>query len=103
MVVHQAQTGVRNRLWQPSRNADNEIGMTAKDSWTELWPSKEPQKSEPLLKALHILTRDGKLNADSRRKLKQVLHLVTFLRPAIETALSRSDDPLFADVGAGKS
>ena len=77
--------------------------MTAKDSWTELWPSKEPQKSEPLLKALHILTRDGKLNADSRRKLKQVLHLVTFLRPAIETALSRSDDPLFADVGAGKS
>jgi hypothetical protein len=77
--------------------------MTAQDSWAELWPSREPRKSEALLKALHILTRDGKLNADSRRKLKQVLHLVQFLRPAMEAALARSDDPVFADVGAGKS
>jgi len=75
----------------------------AQDLWTELWPSREPQKSELLLKALHILTRDGKLNADSRRKLKQVLHLVQFLRPAITAALARSEDPVFADVGAGKS
>lgn len=73
------------------------------DSWAELWPSKTPQKSEALLKALHILTRDGKLNADSRRKLKQVLHLVQFLRPAMEAALARADEPVFADVGAGKS
>lgn len=76
---------------------------SAGESWAELWPSREPQRSEPLLKALHILTRDGKLNADSRRKLKQVLHLVQFLRPAIEAALARADDPVFADVGAGKS
>lgn len=75
----------------------------AQQSWAELWPSREPRKSEPLLQALHILTRDGKLNADSRRKLKQVLHLVQFLRPAIEVALARSEDPVFADVGAGKS
>jgi hypothetical protein len=75
----------------------------SKDTWAELWPSREPQKSEPLLKALHILTRDGKLNADSRRKLKQVLHLVQFLRPAMEAALARNEDPVFADVGAGKS
>lgn len=73
------------------------------ESWTELWPSPQPKKSEPLLKALHILTRDGKLNADSRRKLKQVLHLVQFLRPAVAAALTRSEDPVFADVGAGKS
>lgn len=73
------------------------------DSWTDLWPSREPRKSEPLLKALHVLTRDGKLNADSRRKLKQVLHLTQFLRPAIEAALARNEDPVFADVGAGKS
>ena len=77
--------------------------VTAQDLWTELWPSREPQKSAPLLKALHILTRDGKLNADSRRKLKQVLHLVQFLRPSIAAALARSEDPVFADVGAGKS
>src|SRR5690348_9773079 len=43
----------------------------AKDTLAELWPGQ----STELLKALHILTRDGALNADSRRKLKQVLHL----------------------------
>ena len=31
-----------------------------------------PEQSVELLKALHILTRDGKMNQDSRRKLKQV-------------------------------
>ena len=34
-----------------------------------------PGQSIELLKELHILTRDGKLNQDSRRKLKQVYHL----------------------------
>ena len=36
----------------------------------------KPGQSIELLKELHILTRDGKLNQDSRRKLKQVNHLV---------------------------
>ena len=31
-----------------------------------------PGQSIELLKELHILTREGKLNQDSRRKLKQV-------------------------------
>lgn len=35
----------------------------------------KPEQSIELLKELHILTRDGKLNQDSRRKLKQVYHL----------------------------
>ncbi len=56
-----------------------------------------------LLKALHILTRDGALNADSRRKLKQVLHLVQLLRPSLEEALKEKKEPLLADLGAGKS
>ncbi len=72
-------------------------------SWTALWPGQHPERSAPLLKALHILTRDGALNADSRRKLKQVLHLTQFLRPALETLLAQSDEPVLADVGAGKS
>ena len=55
------------------------------------------------MKALHILTREGGLNADSRRKLKQVLHLTQFLRPALEDLLKQSDEPVVADVGAGKS
>jgi len=38
-----------------------------------------PGQSIELLKELHILTREGKLNQDSRRKLKQVLHLFQFI------------------------
>jgi hypothetical protein len=38
-----------------------------------------PGQSLDLLKELHILTRDGKLNQDSRRKLKQVYHLYQFI------------------------
>ena len=75
----------------------------AKDVWTELWPSGRTEKSAALLKALHILTREGTLNADSRRKLKQVLHLTQLLRPALEKILQDTADPVLADVGAGKS
>lgn len=75
----------------------------AKDAWTDLWPSARTEKSASLLKALHILTRDGALNADSRRKLKQVLHLTQLLRPALEKILEETADPVLADVGAGKS
>ena len=32
-------------------------------------------QSIELLKSLHILTRDGRMNQDSKRKLKQVYHL----------------------------
>lgn len=39
----------------------------------------QPGQSVPLLKELHILTRDGRLNQDSRRKLKQVMHLFQFI------------------------
>ena len=38
-------------------------------------PEIRAGQSVELLKELHILTRDGKLNQDSRRKLKQVYHL----------------------------
>lgn len=74
-----------------------------KEAWSKLWPSQHPEKSAPLLQALHILTRDGALNADSRRKLTQVLHLTQLLRPALEGLLKDSDEPVLADVGAGKS
>ncbi len=77
--------------------------VAAKDIWTDLWPSGRTEKSAALLKALHILTRDGALNADSRRKLKQVLHLTQLLRPALEKILGETTDPVLADVGAGKS
>jgi hypothetical protein len=72
-------------------------------AWSGLWPSRDPEKSRPLLQALHILTRDGSLNADSRRKLNQVLHLAQLLRPALEKLLAEQETPVVADVGAGKS
>ena len=80
------------------RKADKE-----KEAWRELWPSQYPEKSIPLLQALHILTREGALNADSRRKLTQVLHLTQLLRPALEALLKGPNEPVLADVGAGKS
>ena len=41
-------------------------------------------QSVRLLQELHILTREGKLNQDSRRKLKQVHHLFNFIKPLLE-------------------
>jgi hypothetical protein len=69
----------------------------------DLWPSGAAENSVALLKALHILTRDGGLNADSRRKLKQVLHLVQLLRPSLEALFADLESPVLADLGAGKS
>ncbi len=70
-----------------------------KDPLTELWPGQ----SVALLKALHILTQNGGLNADSRRKLKQVLHLANLIKPALDWAFGEKEQPVLADLGAGKS
>ena len=50
-----------------------------------------PGQSIELLKELHILTREGKLNQDSRRKLKQVLHLYQFIEKILKE-LAEEDD-----------
>ena len=70
-----------------------------KNAVQDLWPGQ----SVALLKALHILTHNGGLNADSRRKLKQVQHLAQLIKPAIDAALKEKDQPVLADLGAGKS
>ncbi|HEY0105311.1 MAG TPA: SAM-dependent methyltransferase [Rhizomicrobium sp.] len=72
---------------------------TRSDPVAALWPGQ----SVALLKALHILTRDGALNADSRRKLKQVLHLAQLVKPALDWAFAAKSEPVLADLGAGKS
>lgn len=66
-------------------------------------PEIKPNQSIALLKELHILTRDGKLNQDSRRKLKQVYHLVNFIEPLFNDVLAKNDNPVLVDHGAGKS
>jgi hypothetical protein len=70
---------------------------------TEIWPGQAQDHSIALLKALHILTREGALNADSRRKLKQVLHLTQLLRPSLDALLAEKSEPVVADLGTGKS
>jgi hypothetical protein len=66
-------------------------------------PEIKPGQSVELLKELHILTRDGKLNQDSRRKLKQVYHLFHFIEPLLDEVLSEKRNIALADHGAGKS
>ena len=62
-----------------------------------------PGQSVELLKELHILTRDGKMNQDSRRKLKQVYHLFQFIEPLLKEAQQEHADINVVDHGAGKS
>jgi Methyltransferase domain len=62
-----------------------------------------PGQSVELLKALHILTREGKLNQDSRRKLKQVYHLFNFIEPLLQKVQQAHQDVTLVDHGAGKS
>ncbi len=66
----------------------------------QLAPEIKPGQSIELLKELHILTRDGKLNQDSRRKLKQVYHLVQFIEPLLKDV---GEGATVVDHGAGKS
>ncbi len=80
---HRFDKGAKNK--DDAKKPGNEL--------SELWPGQ----SVELLKSLHILTRDGKLNQDSRRKLKQVQHLVQAIKPHLEGLKS------VADLGAGKS
>ncbi len=62
-----------------------------------------PGQSVELLKELHILTRDGAMNQDSRRKLKQVYHLFNFIEPLLIEAQKAHPDIHLVDHGAGKS
>ena len=62
-----------------------------------------PGQSIELLKELHILTREGKLNQDSRRKLKQVYHLYGFIEKLLLELPASGKGLTLADHGAGKS
>ena len=77
--------------------------LEAKKVLADVWPGQVQADSVALLKALHILTRDGALNHNARRKLKQVLHLVQLLRPSLDAVLAGQPDAVIADLGTGKS
>jgi hypothetical protein len=62
-----------------------------------------PEQSIELLKELHILTRDGKMNQDSRRKLKQVYLLYQSIEPLLLEVQQARSTVALVDHGAGKS
>ncbi|WGG53417.1 SAM-dependent methyltransferase [Rugamonas sp. DEMB1] len=67
-------------------------------------PEIREGQSVALLQELHILTRDGKMNQDSRRKLKQVYHLYQFIEPLLkEVQADGGAGVSLVDHGAGKS
>ena len=89
--------------------AKRKPGAAASAGAPAVHPELRPGQSVELLKELHILTRDGQLNQDSRRKLKQVYHLLQFIEPLLSEIAGRSEDgtladaPTLVDHGAGKS
>ena len=93
----------RSATHSPSRNRPGKGQAAAGDTSVAEQLGLAPGQSVELLKALHILTRDGKLNQDSRRKLKQVNHLLQFIEPLLQQVLERQGNVTLADHGAGKS
>lgn len=61
------------------------------------------EQSTELLQELHLLTREGHLNADARRKLKQINHFCTLIGPALEAAIGTHEDVHILDAAAGNA
>jgi hypothetical protein len=76
--------------------------MAKKNTTPEL-SELRPGQSVELLKELHILTRDGRINQDTRRKLKQVYHLYQFIEPLLQQVKGERGAVTLVDHGAGKS
>ena len=91
------------------RNTDSVVHASANPQPTPatgaaaIAPEIHPGQSIELLKELHILTREGKLNQDSRRKLKQVYHLFQFIEKLLLALPNAGAGATLADHGAGKS
>jgi hypothetical protein len=86
-----------------NRKANRVAGSAQVDVSHPLAADVRPGQSVELLKELHILTREGKLNQDSRRKLKQVYHLYQFIEKLLLELPKNSAGATLADHGAGKS
>lgn len=93
-----------NKDSKTGNQANNQVNTQADKNVRQEQPHEiRPGQSIELLKELHILTRDGKLNQDSRRKLKQVYHLYQFIEPLLQEALTTRSAVTLVDHGAGKS
>ncbi len=90
-----------NKPAKPAKAAPAKIGATV--TGADNMPEIREGQTVALLQELHILTRDGKMNQDSRRKLKQVYHLYQFIEPLLKDVLAEKDAVSLVDHGAGKS
>ena len=92
---------------RPVRSGPQATTPAKKSALAVLAPEIRPGQSVELLKELHILTVEGKLNQDSRRKLKQVYHLYQFIEKLLlelpASGGDKSGGVTLADHGAGKS
>ncbi|MEO5934029.1 MAG: SAM-dependent methyltransferase [Duganella sp.] len=86
---------------KPAKAAPAKIGATV--TGADNMPEIREGQTVALLQELHILTRDGKMNQDSRRKLKQVYHLYQFIEPLLKEVLAEKGTVSLVDHGAGKS
>jgi len=82
-----------------SHTVKDTVGLAA----AGVTPEIRAGQSIELLKELHILTREGKLNQDTRRKLKQVYHLYQFIEKLLLELPDHEAGITLADHGAGKS
>ena len=81
-----------NKSTKPAKAAPAKIGATV--TGADNMPEIREGQTVALLQELHILTRDGKMNQDSRRKLKQVYHLYQFIDCLLYTSPSPRDATL---------
>ncbi|USX16291.1 SAM-dependent methyltransferase [Oxalobacteraceae bacterium OTU3CAMAD1] len=91
----------QNKPSKPAKAAPAKIGATV--TGADNMPEIREGQTVALLQELHILTRDGKMNQDSRRKLKQVYHLYQFIEPLLKEVLAEKGEVSLVDHGAGKS
>lgn len=91
----------QNKPTKPAKAAPAKIGATV--TGADNMPEIREGQTVALLQELHILTRDGKMNQDSRRKLKQVYHLYQFIEPLLKEVLAEKGEVSLVDHGAGKS
>ena len=91
------------KMDRSSRNESQASSQAKLQETGVIAPKIRPGQSIELLKELHILTRDGKLNQDSRRKLKQVYHLFQFIEKLLLELPENAAGITLADHGAGKS
>ena len=81
------------------RTPERHGNAVAHDATAALANDIRPGQSIELLKELHILTREGKLNQDSRRKLKQVYHLYQFIEKLLLELAPQPASQLLAEGG----